>query len=97
MKEATKQFSLVTIDILPPEFDCDICDGSDGPTAADQTVPTRPDAAVDPDFKSSQYQLTLPLSKRPQNECITPNSFEQSPADIAKWDKTQEKISYTLE
>ena len=65
MKESLIQLSLDTNKIYVPEFDCDVNDGRDGPSATNQHVHMRPDAALQPHFKSNQYQLPSILFDRP--------------------------------
>ena len=56
-KESLRQLSADSIKIHSPDFDYDIDSGSNGPTDAEEEIPTEPDTACQPDLKSNQYQL----------------------------------------
>ena len=87
MKVSLIQLSLDTNKIYVPEFDCDVNDDRDGPSATDQHVHMRPDAALQPHFKSNQYQLPSILFDRPLPIHIPLISIEH----LLAWSKKHEK------
>ena len=53
MKEVSSH--LDTIEMYIPTFDCDTGSSSDRPTATHRDLPTGPDFAHPPEFKSNEY------------------------------------------
>ena len=75
MKEALNHLSLDCTEIHAQDIDCETDSCSDSPTAADQDLMARPDSSLQPNPKSSQYQLQLPISNRSVPDHVFPHSI----------------------
>ena len=74
--------SLDTSEVNVPNFDCDIDAVGDGPTSADQNIPTGPSTTFQPDLQCCEYQLpTLPFESPPPRLRL-PIPLEHSPAHL---------------